>query len=129
MKIIIIEKEEVLEMSLALAEFTEKLVPISDFSQGKAGKIFSDVYENNSEYIVLKNNQPTAVVISVYEYKETQKKIAQLERIFDMVENMRLLKIAESRKGGSYIDFEDLVAEEGFSMEELEKLSESVEIE
>lgn len=116
-------------MSLALAEFTEKLVSISDFSQGKAGKIFSDVYENNNEYIVLKNNQPTAVVISVREYKETQKKIARLERILDMMENMRLLKIAESRKSGSYIDFEDLVAEEGFTMEELEKLSESVEFE
>lgn len=116
-------------MSLALAEFTEKLVPVSDFSQGKAGKIFSDVYENNSEYIVLKNNQPTAVVISVQEYKETQKKIAHLEKILEMVENMRLLKLAESRKGGDFIDFEDLVAEEGFSMEELEKLAESVEIE
>lgn len=115
-------------MSLALAEFTEKLVPISDFSQGKAGKIFSDVYENNSEYVVLKNNQPTAVVISVQEYKETQKKIAQLEGILDMVENMRLLKIAESRKGNSYIDFEDLVAEEGFDMKELEAMCESVEI-
>ena len=41
-------------MSMSLVEFTEKLVPISDFSQGKAGKIFSDVAENNSEYIVLK---------------------------------------------------------------------------
>ena len=116
-------------MSLALAEFTEKLVPISDFSQGKAGKIFSDVYQNNTEYIVLKNNQPTAVVLSVAQYKETQRKVAQLERILDMMENMRLLKVAESRKDNSYIDFEDLVTEEGFSMEELEKLSESVEFE
>jgi len=116
-------------MSLALADFTEKLVPISDFSQGKAGKIFSDVYQNNTEYIVLKNNQPTAVVLSVAQYKETQRKVAQLERILDMMENMRLLKVAESRKDNGYIDFEDLVAEEGFSMEELEKLSESVEFE
>lgn len=116
-------------MSLALAEFTEKLVSISDFSQGKAGKIFSDVYENNNEYIVLKNNQPTAVVISVYQYKETQKKIARLEKILDMMENMRLLKIAESRKNDTFIPFEELVAEEGFSMEELEKLAESVEFE
>ena len=116
-------------MSLALAEFTEKLVPISDFSQGKAGKIFSDVYENNNEYIVLKNNQPTAVVISVHEYKETQKKIAHLEKILEMVENMRLHKIAESRKNDISIPFEDFVAEEGFTMEEVEKLAESVEIE
>ena len=52
-------------MSFAFANMTEKLIPISDFSQGKAGKIFNDVAQNNSEYIVLKNNQPTAVLISV----------------------------------------------------------------
>ena len=116
-------------MSMALLDFTERLVPISDFSQGKAGKIFNDVAENNNEYIVLKNNQPTAVVISVHAYKETQKKIAQLERILDMMENMRLLKIAESRKNNTFTSFEDFVAEEGFDMKELEELCESVEIE
>ena len=73
-------------MSLALAEFTEKLVSISDFSQGKAGKIFSDVADNNREYVVLKNNQPTAVVISVQEYKDTQKKVAMLEEILEKIE-------------------------------------------
>ena len=69
-------------MSMALVEFAEKLVPISDFSQGKAGKIFSDVAENNNEYIVLKNNQPTAVVMSIKEYVETQKKVSKLEKLF-----------------------------------------------
>ena len=62
-------------MNMSLAELTERLVPISDFSQGKAGKIFNDVAENDHEYIVLKNNQPTAVLISLKEYKESQKKI------------------------------------------------------
>ena len=37
-------------MSFAFANMTEKLIPISDFSQGKAGKIFNDVAQNNSEY-------------------------------------------------------------------------------
>ena len=35
-------------MSFAFANMTEKLIPISDFSQGKAGKIFNDVAQNNS---------------------------------------------------------------------------------
>ena len=51
------------------------LVPISDFSQGRAGKIFSDVAVNNHEHIVLKNNQPTAVLLSVKEYRDTQEKV------------------------------------------------------
>ena len=88
-------------MSLALAEFTEKLVPISDFSQGKAGKIFSDVYENNTEYLVLKNNQPTAVVISVNEYKEAQRKIAHLEKILEEFEKM-----------SDYVEYESMTEEE-----------------
>ena len=70
-------------MSMALLELTEKLVPISDFSQGKAGKI----------------------------------------------ENIRLLKLAERRSNSNTTSFEEFVSEQGFSMEELEELSESVEFE
>ena len=112
-----------------LIDFTECLVPISDFSQGKAGKIFSDVAENNKQYIVLKNNQPTAVLISIEEYKETQKKIEKLEKFLEAVENMRLLKLAKSRVNSETISFEELVTQEGFSMEEIDELVESVEFE
>lgn len=73
-------------MNISILELTEKLVPISDFSQGKAGKIFNDVYTNNNEYIVMKNNQPTAVVISVEAYKNMQEKIARLEAYKEGIE-------------------------------------------
>lgn len=116
-------------MSMALVDFTERLVPVSDFSQGKAGKIFSDVAENNNEYIVLKNNQPTAVLLSVKEYKETQEKLAKLETLLEKIENIRLLKLAESRRNDCTTSFASFVEEQGFSMEELEELSESVEFE
>lgn len=116
-------------MSMALVEFAEKLVPISDFSQGKAGKIFSDVSENNNEYIVLKNNQPTAVVMSIKEYVETQKKISKLEKLFEQLENIKLLQLAESRDNDKTTSLEEFIAEEGFSMNELEELAESVEFE
>jgi len=116
-------------MNSALIELTERLVPISDFSQGKAGKIFADVAENDHEYIVLKNNQPTAVLISPREYKETQEKVEKLERILEQVENIRLLHMAEERADSPMTPFADFVAEEGFNMDELEKLAESVEIE
>ena len=120
---------EVNIMSVTLLDLTERLVPISDFSQGKAGKIFNDVAENNNEYIVLKNNQPTAVLLSVKEYRETQEKAAKLEEILEKVENIRLLKLAESRANDSTSSFKSFVNEQGFSMEELEKISESVEFE
>lgn len=123
-----IEKEAE-SMSTTLLDLTERLVPISDFSQGKAGKIFSDVAENNNEYIVLKNNQPTAVLVSIKEYRDTQEKVDKLERLLEKIENIRLLKIAEKRANDNTSSFEDFVNEQGFSMEELEELAESVEFE
>lgn len=123
------ERKGVDIMNLNILELAENLVPISDFSQGKAGKIFSDVAENNREYIVLKNNQPTAVVISIEEYKDLQSKIAKFERLLEISENIKLLRLAENRRNSKVTDFETLVEEEGFSMEELEELSESVEFE
>ncbi|MDD3206403.1 MAG: type II toxin-antitoxin system Phd/YefM family antitoxin [Lachnospiraceae bacterium] len=115
-------------MNMSLLDYTERLVPISDFSQGKAGKIFSDVAENNKEYIVLKNNQPTAVLVSIKEYEDIQRKIAKLERLMEYVENIRLLKLSEDRKNSKTVPFANLVAEDEFSMDEIEKLSESVEL-
>ena len=46
-----------------------------------------------------------------------------------MIENMRLLKIAESRAPYGATSLEELVVEEGLSMEELEELAKTVELE
>lgn len=124
-----LNRKEAGTMNMALLDFTERLVPISDFSQGKAGKIFSDVADNDNEYIVLKNNQPTAVLVSVKEYRDIQEKVAKLEALLEKIENIRLLKLAESRANDNTTSFEEFVKEQGFSMEELEELSESVEFE
>ncbi|MDE5698205.1 MAG: type II toxin-antitoxin system Phd/YefM family antitoxin [Lachnospiraceae bacterium] len=116
-------------MGVTLLDLTERLVPISDFSQGKAGKIFNDVAENNNEYIILKNNQPTAVLLSVKEYREIQEKSARLEELLEKIENIRLMKLAESRVDSNTSAFETFVKDQGFSIEELEEISESVEFE
>lgn len=116
-------------MGATLLDLTERLVPISDFSQGKAGKIFNDVAENNNEYIILKNNQPTAVLLSIKEYKEIQEKSAKLEELLEKIENIRLLKLAESRTDDNISSFETFIKEQGFSIKELEEISESVEFE
>ena len=51
-----------------ILNFADKLIPISDFSKGKTAQIFEDVKNNNAEYIVLKNNQPSAIILSPEEY-------------------------------------------------------------
>ena len=50
-----------------------------------------------------------------------------METFYDKIENMRLKKIAESRINDNTTFFKSL-NEQGFSMEELEELAESVEI-
>lgn len=54
---------------------------------------------------------------------------AQLDVSLEKIENLRLLKLAESRNNSTTTSFEDFIIEEGFSMEELEELSERVEFE
>lgn len=53
---------------MALAtDFLQSLVPISQFNKGQAAKIF-DRLQSEKELIVLKNNQPSAVILSLEEY-------------------------------------------------------------
>lgn len=53
---------------MALAtDFLQSLVPISQFNKGQAAKIF-DRLHSEKELIVLKNNQPSAVLLSPEEY-------------------------------------------------------------
>ena len=49
------------------ANLLQSLVPISQFNKGQAAKIF-DRLRSERELIVLKNNQPSAVILSPEEY-------------------------------------------------------------
>lgn len=84
-------------MNPDILALTECLVSISDFSQGKAGKIFSDVAENDKEYIVLKNNQPIALLLSIKEYRKIQEKIWRMEKLLEKTRNNRPLELTEKR--------------------------------
>lgn len=57
-----------------------KIVSVSEFSQGKSGKIFNDVNNNKREYIVMKNNSPIAVIVPMEEYDSYMKRIEDLEK-------------------------------------------------
>ena len=92
-------------MSMDLMYFTEKLVSISDFSQGKAEEIFSDIEENNNKYVILNDNQSTAVLLSLKEYREVQEKVVKLEKLLEKVENIRLLKLGKSKTNDTATSF------------------------
>ena len=90
-------------MDNEILNFTERLIPISDFSKGKTSRIFDDVKNNNTEYIVLKNNQPTAMVISLDSYRELVEKASKMETLLDKIEEIRLFNIASARSLISFL--------------------------
>lgn len=70
----------------AAANLLQSLVPISQFNKGQAAKIF-DRLHSEKELIVLKNNQPSAVILSPEEYS----------RLTEIEENYILLLEANRR--------------------------------
>mgnify|MGYP004580092241 CR=1 FL=1 len=108
-------------MDNEILNFTERLIPISDFSKGKTSRIFDDV----------KNNQPTAMVISLDSYRELVEKASKMETLLDKIEEIRLFNIASARseKAEKTKDFEDVISEFGFTKEEIFEDMDDVEIE
>lgn len=118
-------------MNNGILNFADRLIPISDFSKGKTAQIFDDVKNNHTEYIVLKNNQPTALVISIDSYREMADKASKMERLLDKIEEKRLMNIAAERTSEAYetTDFDDVIAEFGFNEEEIYNGIDDVEFE
>lgn len=122
-----------MDIDYSLLNFTQHLVPISDFSRGKTAQLFDDLKNNNTEYVVLKNNQPTAMVISLDMYKTLVEKAVKMEQLLDRIEENRLFAKAvdvENRTdAASYESFDEVCKELGFDSGKIESECESVEIE
>lgn len=97
------------------------LVPITQFNRGQASRIF-DRLRTEKQLVVLKNNQPSAIILSPEEY----------ERLSEIEENYLLLMEASERlrKNGekNTIPFTDVLANLGITEQEFNEM-EDVEIE
>jgi len=54
------------------------MISVSELGRGQASKVIQAVEDEGNPYIIVKNNKPQAVIISIHEYSE-------LMRIRDMV--------------------------------------------
>lgn len=101
------------------ANILNSLIPISQFNKGKAAQIF-DRLRTEKELIVLKNNQPSAVILSPEEYT----------RLTEIEEDYMLLLEANSRLEASGekqgISFENVLVHLGISEKELEEAEDVV---
>jgi PHD/YefM family antitoxin component YafN of YafNO toxin-antitoxin module len=116
-----------------ILKLVSRLVSVSDFSKGKTAQIFDDIKKNHSEYIVLKNNQPAAILLSLEEYSEIVTKARKMENLLERIEESRLLKeaerVVESYNPQDADSFNDVLVELGLNEPEIDGLIDSVVIE
>lgn len=103
------------------AEFMQSLIPITQFNRGQASRIF-DRLRSEHQLIVLKNNQPSAVILSPEEYS----RLAQIEADYLLL--LEAHRRLEQSAGQPTLSSEELMAELGIDESELDD-GEDVELE
>ena len=101
---------EVITMTYT-ADILDSLVPITQFNHGQASNIFDRLHTEN-QLIVLKNNQPSAIILSPSEF----------QRLSEIEENYTLLLEATRRlkeDSSSTTSREEVMSELGISEADL----------
>lgn len=111
---------EVFTMAIA-ADLLQSLVPISQFNKGQAAKIF-DRLHSERELIVLKNNQPSAIILSPEEYT----RLTEIEEDYYLL--LEANKRIEENGDNKTVSLDSVMNYLGISKEELLE-AEDVDIE
>ena len=90
----------------------QSLVPISQFNKGQAAKIF-DRLHSERELIVLKNNQPSAIILSPEEYT----RLTEIEEDYFLL--LEANKRIEENGDNKTISIDSVMNNLGISKEEL----------
>lgn len=105
---------EVCIMAIA-ADLLQSLVPISQFNKGQAAKIF-DRLHSERELIVLKNNQPSAIILSPEEYT----RLTEIEEdYFLLLEANKRMEDNEDNENNETISFDAVMNNLGISEDDL----------
>ncbi|WP_455719589.1 type II toxin-antitoxin system Phd/YefM family antitoxin [Agathobacter sp.] len=94
------------------ADLLQSLVPISQFNKGQASKIF-DRLRSEKELIVLKNNQPSAIILSPEEYT----RLTEIEEDYFLL--LAANKRIETNGDKNTIPIDAVITDLGISKEEL----------
>ena len=94
------------------ANLLQSLVPISQFNKGQAAKIF-DRLHSERELIVLKNNQPSAIILSPEEYT----RLTEIEEDYFLL--LEANKRMEDNENHKTLSFDSVMSNLGISEDEL----------
>ncbi len=98
-------------------DVTKSLIPISQFNKGQASRIFDRLHTEN-QLIVLKNNQPTAFILSPKEYD----RLSEIEEDYYLLAEAYERLAAYADKAG--IPIEKVMERHGITQEELDAMDE-----
>ncbi|MBQ7891989.1 MAG: type II toxin-antitoxin system Phd/YefM family antitoxin [Erysipelotrichaceae bacterium] len=103
-----------------ISQIIKSIIPISRFNKGEANKIFEEVSVSGTK-IVVKNNVPTCVLMSVEKYEE----------LMEIVEDYHLLvetnKRIETFNKDNCISHQDIMANLGITQKELDAIEVEIE--
>lgn len=94
------------------ADLLQILIPISQFNKGQAAKIF-DRLHSERELIVLKNNQPSAIILSPEEYT----RLTEIEEDYFLL--LEANKRMEDNENNETISFDAVMNNLGISEDDL----------
>lgn len=94
------------------ADLLQSLVPISQFNKGQAAKIF-DRLHSERELIVLKNNQPAAIILSPEEYA----RLTEIEEACFLL--LEANKRMEDNGNNETLSFDSVMSNLGIGKDEL----------
>lgn len=103
------------------AHLLDCLIPITQFNKGQASRIF-DRLRTEKQLIVLKNNVPSAVILSPEEYA----RLSEIEEDYALL--MEATERLENKGDESTLSFDTVLSNLGISKDELSR-AEDVEIE
>jgi len=112
-----------LEKKIDLRNALDHIISVSELGRGQASKVIQNVESNKEQYIVVKNNKPQAIIMSIEEYSDLQ----------NLREEYELMKLATQRVAESndaeYSSFDEVMKEFDIDEEEIDKIEDSVDIE
>lgn len=98
------------------------IISVSDLGRGKASKVIQTVEEKKEQYIVMKNNKPQAIIMSIDEYSDLQRMREEYELLQEAT-----LRVAETNEE-EYKSFDDVMKELELE-DDLDELEDSVDVE
>ena len=94
------------------ANIINSMVPISQFNRGQASRIFDRLHTEN-QLVVLKNNQPAAVILSPEEFY----RLSEVEEDYNML--IKALVRLERSDSKTY-SMDDVMKELGINIKDIE---------